>query len=343
MSVLYLCGAGNSEGVRLALRINERRNNWDHVFLLDDDPNKHGRSLLGVEIAGPFSLLDGAEPDAQVQNLVARTTRKRRAAHERIARYGTGFAALVHPDVDTQGVELDADVIVYRQAILGPEVAIGAGSVVFMGAIVGHECRVGPGCVVASNAVLNARVELGEGVYVGTNATVLPEVKIGAWATIGAGAVVVDDVPPGATVFSARVEVVGAVGNEHSGDTGSATESGARAAGTACSPSESADLAETELAVSNAWKEILGREVSPHDRFFDVGGNSLLAVRLLDRLQRISKCAIGLTDVYRFATVYSMTEHLSGGHNLAGGRRSQLARGRLARARRADRSARSAD
>lgn len=317
MGVLYLCGAGNSEGVRLALRINERRNGWDHIFLLDDDPTKHGRSLLGVEIAGPFSLLDGAEPDAEVQNLVARTTRKRRAAHERIARYGARFAALVHPDVDTEGVELDADVIVYRQAVLGPEVAIGAGSVVFMGAIVGHECRVGPGCVIASNAVLNARVELGEGVYVGTNSTVLPEVEIGAWATIGAGAVVVQDVPPGATVFSAPVEVVASVDDARSSDTRSAAAMDALAAGAAQSPAAGADLAETELAVAGVWRELLGRDVSPHDRFYDVGGNSLLALRLLDRLQRISKLSIGLTDVYRFVTVHSMAAHLSGGRNVA--------------------------
>ncbi|HJV35314.1 hypothetical protein, partial [Geomonas sp.] len=62
MKTLYLCGAGNPEGVRLALSVNAVRQRWERLLILDDDPSKHGRSLLGVEVAGPFSLLEKADP-----------------------------------------------------------------------------------------------------------------------------------------------------------------------------------------------------------------------------------------------------------------------------------------
>jgi len=209
MSTLYLCGAGNPEGVRLALNVNQRKSWWSRIALLDDDPAKQGQSILGVKIAGLFELLGGeANREDRVANLVARTTARRWAARERIDRFGLSFAPLVDPDVDTLGVELGTDTVVYRNAILGPDVVVEDATVVFMGGVVGHGSRIGRCCVIGPGAVINARVRVGEGSYVGTNATVLPEVEVGAWSTIGAGTVVMRNVPTGATVMGVPAKVV---------------------------------------------------------------------------------------------------------------------------------------
>jgi sugar O-acyltransferase (sialic acid O-acetyltransferase NeuD family) len=209
MTTLYLCGAGNAEGVRLALAINRVERRWDRIVLLDDDPAKRGQSLLGVEIAGPFDMLHEVDrASAEVSNMVARTTMKRRSAQSKIEEHGIAFATLVGPGVDVEGVELGRGVIVYRNANVGPLVALGEGSVVFMGAAVGHGSQTERGCVVAPGAVVNARVRLGEGVYVGTNATILPDVTVGPWATIAAGSVAIQDVPAGATVIGVPGKVL---------------------------------------------------------------------------------------------------------------------------------------
>ena len=50
MKELFLCGAGNPEGVRLAIRINERERRWSRIVLLDDDRGKQGR-VLGIDRA----------------------------------------------------------------------------------------------------------------------------------------------------------------------------------------------------------------------------------------------------------------------------------------------------
>lgn len=202
MADLCLCGAGNPEGVRLALVINRVHALWDRIVLLDDDPRKQGERILGVEVAGPFGMLADADPvDVEVANLVARTTVRRWSARGKIARYGLRFATLISPSVDTMGVQFGRDIVVYHNATLGPQVSIGEGCVVFMGAVIGHESRLDDHCVIAPNAVINARVQLGEGAHVGTNATILPEVRVGPWATISAGSVVTRDVAPGATVL----------------------------------------------------------------------------------------------------------------------------------------------
>jgi UDP-3-O-[3-hydroxymyristoyl] glucosamine N-acyltransferase len=177
--------------------------------ILDDDPARRGQTILGVEIAGPFAMLEDADAAVdEVANLVARTTVKRWAARCKIEEYGLPFAAMINADVDTTGAEFGRDTIVYQNATIGPLVSLGEASVVFMGGIAGHGSKLGRGCVVAPNAVINARVQMGDGVYVGSNATILPEVKVGSWVTVGAGTVVTGNVPAGATVMGVPGKIV---------------------------------------------------------------------------------------------------------------------------------------
>ena len=313
MSTLYLCGAGNSAGVRLAQSINERHERWDRIVLVDDDPEKHGRLILGVEVIGAFSALGDAGPDeSEVTNLVARTTRGRKAAREKIESYGLPFAGLISDDVETRGAEVARDVTVYHNATVGPEVTIDDGTVVFMGAVVGHECRVGRGCVIAANSVLNARVELGEGVYVGTNATVLPEIKIGAWATIGAGSVVVQDVPEGATVMGVPAQTLIEAPRERDGEEGLEPEIHPQPDNSR-QERDPAALKRMEHWIVEVWQEVLSvTHVSTTDNFFDLGGTSLHALRVRETLQQTKRADVAVIDLFRFPTIEALARHLVG-------------------------------
>jgi carbonic anhydrase/acetyltransferase-like protein (isoleucine patch superfamily) len=199
--------------------------------------------------------------------------------------------------VDTFGAEVAHDAIVYHNATVGPEALVGEGSVVFMGAVVGHEAQVGTGCVLAANSVLNARVALGEGVYVGTNSTVLPEISVGAWATIGAGSVVLEDVPEGATVMGVPAEILFTAATKEKGVSGEVA-------------SVEIDH-ELERTICNIWQEVLQLpNVEVSHNFFDMGGNSLLAVRLPERVRRATGRKISVTDVFRFPTIRSLATHM---------------------------------
>jgi sugar O-acyltransferase (sialic acid O-acetyltransferase NeuD family) len=300
MKSLYFCGAGNSEGIRLAYKINQEHERWDRMFVLDDDPSTHGKKLLGCEVIGGFEKLAEADPETcEVVNLVARTTAGRNGARQKIASYGVPFACLISTNVDTFGAEVAHDAIVYHNATVGPEALVGEGSVVFMGAVVGHEAQVGAGCVLAANSVLNARVELGEGVYVGTNATVLPEIHVGAGATIGAGSVVLEDVPDGATVMGVPAEIL------FTAET--------KATGTSDEVGRVEIDHELERAICDIWREVLDiSDVEVSQNFFDMGGNSLLAVRLREHILRATGKKISATDVFRFPTIRSLAAHISG-------------------------------
>ena len=209
MRTLYLCGAGNLEGVRLALVVNREQARWEQIVLLDDDPDKHGQSILGVEITGPFALMETADVgSSEVVNLITRSSVKRWLAWSKIKQYGLPFATLIHPTVDTEGADLGLGVTAYQNSVIGPGAVVMDGSVIFMGAIAGHGCCLGRCCILAPNACVNSRVKLGDGIYVGTSAAVMPEMNVGAWATIGACSAVIRDVPVGVTVVGVPAKIV---------------------------------------------------------------------------------------------------------------------------------------
>ena len=311
MTTLYLCGAGNSEGVRLAVLLNARSNRWNRLVILDDDSSKHGTTQLGVEIAGSFQLLEDVDPSTtEVANLVARTTKKRWDARERIRAFGDYFTQLISPGVETLGADLGQDLIVYQNATVGPEITVGDGSVVFMGAAIGHECVVGECCIVAANAVLNARVRLGTGVYVGSNATVLPEIEVGDWATIGAGSVVVEDVAAGCTVMGVPVQPLTSPPAERAGRQATKAESD-RFPGS--DPAGSMETANLEKEIARIWGDQLQvANVPPERNFFDLGGSSLLALRITSRIRDLLGRDFPVTDLFAFPTVRSLAGHLAG-------------------------------
>ena len=148
MSTLYLCGAGNGEGIRLALQVNRANQRWQRILLLDDDANKHGTDRLGLPIIGGFERLRDADPSTdEVVNLVTRTTAGRARARERIAAHGIAFASLVHSGVELLGAVLDDEVTVYANTCIGAESKVARSCVVLVGAVVGHGTRMSPGCM----------------------------------------------------------------------------------------------------------------------------------------------------------------------------------------------------
>jgi amino acid adenylation domain-containing protein len=70
---------------------------------------------------------------------------------------------------------------------------------------------------------------------------------------------------------------------------------------------------ELERVISRAWQDVLA--VSPvgiHDNFFDVGGNSLLLVRLHSALQEALERPLPIMDLFKYPTIALFSEHLLG-------------------------------
>ncbi|MFY0510303.1 amino acid adenylation domain-containing protein [Streptomyces anulatus] len=75
-------------------------------------------------------------------------------------------------------------------------------------------------------------------------------------------------------------------GADRAGDTGSAEPQNAFAA-----------------VLLDVWQDVLGTSVGPDDNFFDLGGNSLLAMRVGAALRRRGGATVSMRDLYLFPTI----------------------------------------
>jgi thioesterase domain-containing protein len=70
-------------------------------------------------------------------------------------------------------------------------------------------------------------------------------------------------------------------------------------------------LADEQELLVEVWKNVLGlKEVSIHDNFFDVGGHSLLAARLISQLQEVTGRTIPVSAIFRAPTIAGLASLL---------------------------------
>lgn len=63
-------------------------------------------------------------------------------------------------------------------------------------------------------------------------------------------------------------------------------------------------------AVSNVWKMVLSLEtVRPEDNFFSVGGNSIIALRIVAELRELGH-KLEVADIFRFQTAEKISTEL---------------------------------
>ncbi|MFG2916972.1 MupA/Atu3671 family FMN-dependent luciferase-like monooxygenase [Kitasatospora sp. NPDC048298] len=72
---------------------------------------------------------------------------------------------------------------------------------------------------------------------------------------------------------------------------------------------EAAPVTDLERTVQRLWEEELGRPAGVETSFFDLGGHSLAATRLLNRVREATGLRIGVLDFFRRPTVRAMAAH----------------------------------
>jgi acyl carrier protein len=74
-------------------------------------------------------------------------------------------------------------------------------------------------------------------------------------------------------------------------------------------------LGEPEASLAAIWEEVLGvQEVGPDDDFFDLGGHSLLSMRVATRVQRRFGASVPLPVLFEARTVRQLAGLLRNAH-----------------------------
>ncbi|TCK33795.1 amino acid adenylation domain-containing protein [Paraburkholderia sp. BL8N3] len=80
-------------------------------------------------------------------------------------------------------------------------------------------------------------------------------------------------------------------------------------AATALTLADEAPVGDTELAIAQIWRELLGFEqVGRHDNFFDLGGHSLLAVQLVIRMNEQFGIDVSLDSLFESPTLSQLAD-----------------------------------
>ena len=67
-----------------------------------------------------------------------------------------------------------------------------------------------------------------------------------------------------------------------------------------------------EITVASIWREVLGRkDIGIHDNFFDLGGHSILATRIMAAITRRLSQKLPISDLFRYPTVSLLAERLA--------------------------------
>ncbi|MCG8617543.1 MAG: amino acid adenylation domain-containing protein [Desulfobacterales bacterium] len=75
---------------------------------------------------------------------------------------------------------------------------------------------------------------------------------------------------------------------------------------------------DTEHAVAQVWKDVLNiNDVGVYDNFFDIGGNSLLLMRIISGLKKRLGVELAVVDMFQYPNIDALCRHLNGGRSAA--------------------------
>jgi sugar O-acyltransferase (sialic acid O-acetyltransferase NeuD family) len=161
--------------------------------ILDDNPDKWGSRILGIEITGPLSEIDNNGAGDAIIAIGDNKTRKRLVEKYQHTRWAV---AAIHPDAYVHpSVSLGRGTVVFAKAVVQPDTEIGDHCIVNTGATVDHDCRIGNYVHIAPGVNLAGEVCLDEGVFFGIGGKAITGITVGRWSTVGAGGVVISDLP----------------------------------------------------------------------------------------------------------------------------------------------------
>lgn len=203
--LIPIVGLGAGTHAKSLLDAIRSANVYDPKAIVDDDPERAGDEILGVQVVSAADGLEGFLNDGVRHAFtgVGGTTDSgpRRRVFERLRDAGFELPPIAHA---TASISPDAQVgpgaQIFAYAVVNAGAEIGAGVIVNTAAIVEHDCRIGAHAHIAPGALLAGLVTVGEGAHVGIGAAVIEGIRIGDGALVGAGAVVIRDVEDGARV-----------------------------------------------------------------------------------------------------------------------------------------------
>lgn len=198
---IFILGAGGHG--RVVLDILLQAGQHQIVGFLDNNADIHGRRIDGVPVFGSIEDLAALAHQHDVEGVVVAIGDNgvRRGVARQVDLAGLDLINAVHPSATlARNASLGRNVVVAAGTVVCAHCQIGDSVILNTGCIIDYQTMIGEGSHICPGVRIAGRVKVEPGAFVGIAATVIPKVTLGCESIVGAGAVVTEDVPDLATV-----------------------------------------------------------------------------------------------------------------------------------------------
>ena len=212
MRDLVVLGGSNVDALQLISDINEDRQTWNLLGILDDFLPV-GTSVLDSVVLGPLSL-PLPSGTAVVQSIVSRPS-VTKLIIERVSAAVLEFPNLVHPASHVFSGRKSSSFcgrgnLIFQGASIQPQSRLGDFNYINIGTVIGHDISIGSFNSFGPGVLLSGRVAVGDCCYFGSGAVVTNGAVIADGCFVCAGSVVVRSVDSGLKVMGNPARVIGA-------------------------------------------------------------------------------------------------------------------------------------
>lgn len=174
------------------------------VAIFDQNPEFHGKSILGVPIAGDIDTMWKWLKEGKLDKVVIAFNRnldERKKIFDELKSQGVSFCNVVDSSADIRvQVTMGEGNVVLGSAYLGACTEIGDNNFISSNVCLEHGNKLGSHCAFGPAVATSGNVTIGDKVRFGTGIFIEPEVSIGDDVVIASGSVLRSDVSEGAIV-----------------------------------------------------------------------------------------------------------------------------------------------
>lgn len=199
MTDLIIIGGSNGflEVMGIIDDINDVKETYWVVGILDDNPELQGKTIRGISVLGTIQDARLYEHSRFVFAIGSMNTQKFRSSIVQSAGLPANrFETIIHPTaIIDKTAAIESGCIIHPRVFIGNDVCVKKFVVIAVGSTLGPFVTVEEHAMVTSHVVVLSGATVGSAAFVGSMSCVLEGVKIGEYARIGAGSVVSKNIP----------------------------------------------------------------------------------------------------------------------------------------------------